>query len=1493
MTEGSSSGKSTDPAEEASIRSWPFPRSSAEKKAISNSVGELSRCDKGSQRNDLNKSLDAAMSARKSVLSLAKGFEDGKIEAPVEVSTPTRPSVATIVSSLDSKKNKSKNGPVTRSVLENSPWKDKGIGSVRSRSVTPGRLTHKVVSATPSPSRPNQLNSPSRLKSSFSASSVSSSVQASPGVVTPQRNMKQFDWSAPKTITMGHPSVSPLGNASTTRSFNDAPHCTSYSTPKKSPRFELTENKILPKITRKGKDSSGTSVGSGITNRILAFESSSRLDKSISDSTVSSYHSKEEDKDAVVISGGAANAEAHLAENSGKDFDQLSPGRAAKDPTAVSPDKHVDEPLFLESKVPEEAVPYQDPLLPKCGPSKDAGEEKKEEGDDTSQDDELHDLHDRDAQTYARVPSVALLPRAVLEFDLPTTPNRADNSMDISSLQASPIVAADESFVTLEDSWRPSALQCQTLLRKNEPVSAFEAPVLFAPPKSPLPETTDHMLSKASLRGSLFDECAYKMTSPTPQADATVDEFLAKDTPKTNNQSFVSDDSISSKSNSGARGPPSLPRTLSASKPSANPGRSQPDEVEKEHNREGSPFEDQSDVAKILAALERVIPSEKHSSHIGFEGPQEAVYVPGASGSLEKAFAPFVKQAGNFLSHADNTGDSTSGAKFEVTDASLSQSETTALNSTSDFDDDEDVFDGLETEVDFESKPTKVPTESSRSKSSRLSEKITDALPVVKSTSTKGCLKPVVGMGPSKSKTQKKNSYGSLRVLATGKSSEPSMDTQRQPSFPNDYSSSDDSSCSSDSYTVQTLETAHTVETKDNGIAKAFFDFLTYGDDESIYTMESESLVASAVSRRKSAKLKKPSKKTKKAESFEPELGAGPSFAVVAFLDLMKLMNCAVADEDLIRSTEARLSKESDITEEGAELDDKELDYHDPEVEALVYDAAFFENMWSDIVSKQPKSSTWGFGLWEPSDDNTSAAASATEDLSPEEQKLFDAVFPSSSASKTVRRKATQVLSVCRAKFPSLYQRLVSQLDRKAKHKPASGRVSSPMGSLPSVQEERGDDDEEEDGVTSSFASQGISFTQAFLSPLQDPVSVFLSAPSSTFVSECSDERGIEPVEGSSPLNDLEGKHTTTVDLPASFSAQSFVLNDYAGNYLEGAVEQRLVINYESHDAEKECKESESHTEVHDDDKNDGSTYILHYIEDASDDCVIAEASRDERSNVEIEHHIQDGLILEMSDVNEEERSDPESERIKNMSNEWETFTPPRHRAASAPKMRSPRLQADYSLEIPAKRTSSFPSPKYDSSNAYDAVPSPDRALSAPKLRVDELDGYRTPAKTQVRVRDISTLKLEESSKASSTVIDLEKSKSVSSVSEAMERKPEHWEAFSASYFDAAKEEELLATVKRNNTKRTNASKLKPSKFDHARPESRSKRQQRASAPLLADFDPKVSKMIAKASVSVSPTSVAAPTKGRRVADLYPPTRLDFEEFNKKKSKGTNLFQRL
>ena len=994
-----------------------------------------------------------------------------------------------------------------------------------------------------------------------------------------------------------------------------------------------------------------------------------------------------------------------------------------------------------------------------------------------------------------------------------------------------------------------------------------------------------------------------------------------------------------------------------------------------------SPYDNRTDVTRIIAALERVIPYE--NPHQNKNGSNNSIIQEGNDTDTSGGGDHTRSYSGTATDLEDTRF--TTDSSYLPTDA-FSSSCATNDRSTTLEDDDEDIFDGLEMEPDYDeesikrskavARRTKSPVPRAAFSAPSQTSSATDITSNrLLETALRSTLKAAHGIvhqneepsSKAQGKKHSKSGYTTFRAAPVKAGAPSKSDKAFKQIFADEDSSSDDSSYSSDTYTVQTLETPRPPVLKSNGLVKAFIDFLTFDGDESVNTMESESRVSPAVGLRGLSR-KKPVKTKPKysASSLDQESTAGPaSFASSALGDLIKLMDCSVGNDDLLRTTEQHLTEEFGISSSFDDIDEPTEQY-DPEVETLVYDAAFFDDLWNELASRQPSQQSWNLNLCGSIEDSDSVA-SGTENLSPEEQKFFNAVFPPTTASKTARRKAAQVLSVCKQRFPSLYQSLITQLDRKARRKTRVSsptlRVSTPVSVLPSVQEEGTDN--EADEVHSFLAHDwdaGFAFSQSMLSSFQETATSFqetatsfMSGPSSTFMSELSDfkDRKVPVADGAVPSKTAvttQSELVVAAQSEASVTAQpaptvtavsepiitaqvepvvsaqepsvekkvvqaeesfepvpiesdvdriptpekmdgnldketSLVANEFPGQYIDADVEERLVLNYASTD--KECKESDDFILSYDCEKEDESTYILHFIEGSSDDCFIAEVSRDESSDDDLlVRHVNNDPSLDLLDLGDDsEVHDSESPQ------KWETFTPPRrrstndsngrlspntyenpieltHRSASLPPLRlteqwehftPERKDLRFTVEAAADRPSP-PKQLLADSRARDGIgaievidieptPSPSRSVSAPKLRTEssELPG---------RAKQINPLTPKMERAQYETTNDIQSS----------------WEAFSAPYFESAKEQELVATVKRGNTK-------KPLKLDKGLSQ---RLERRAEAALLPEHQ--------HMKGALSPTSVAPPKiRKLRVADLYPPNRLDFEEFDKKKSKKSSF----
>ncbi|GKY91709.1 hypothetical protein MPSEU_000142700 [Mayamaea pseudoterrestris] len=1472
----------------SSIQSWPLAKISKGADASRDDGVDLSSGNFHIQQH-LNKSLESALSIKTKsslVLNMAAKMEVVK-RAPEPLNK-----VSELVASFDSKKSVSPNNNIktTRSVLENSPWKEHGIENSHNSSSSKKKkslsgsapMTTQKVNLAPVQQRLFQS-----AINTFSERNMTVTQRPSP--VTSHLDANQDVAFA----TTG----SPASLKQSSESLEVAVATSPLPTP--SPLQRATRSKIMDKISlfEQGRN---TSNDSSIVNRVLTFdkaegsESNGASMQSATQTDIISYVVRQE---KVVDGDRVAKKQ---AQTGSKDPPAKSPIKQEGEyPPALSPLK-VDEPaadkeettLTLDysatpSKLLAESELLASPSIAANGVIsrlvKDSVAATKMNLGALEKSFEpeapLETSQSPSRGTPRRVPLVTLFPRAGgAVFDLPTTPSRPDNSMDISSLQASPIGQADESFMTLEESWRAPALRTNVMQEcEGDGLRVYDK-------SSPLPQETQlptqpmvHFSEKCEMTPThAFQEPVITMT----------DEFAAKETPRTNNQSFTSHDSSSYKESfQSKRPPPAIPKRFSTANCLQRGAFVATDSSSRPRGEVASSNTYQAEVSSIVAALERVIPFNRNTKQ---------VCIHGSSGHTQ-------------------------------TDTDISGTVEYTRSSYDTYDDEEDIFEGLELEADKDeleqTNNLQATTGLEHSKTSALRPPHTHAqsqalrAPVTKSKRSFAQKKlrltvPTaaqnIGLSTKQKiqlqqqreqQTKEKLSSRGKKQLSIGHptfqvSSPVKSDNLFQHIAPDEYTSSDDSSYSSDTYTIHTLEIPQADVKEANGLVKSFFSFLSFGEDDS-GNKEAVSPSSPPVENLPTVSPEPAKKLEYSAATLETDTESGPSFASIAFKDLLKLMNCNVGSDELLRTTEKHLSGEfgtSTHLEQNEPLEDR-----DPEVETLIYDVAFFDSLWNEITSRQTTPPSWTVSLC-GSIDNVDSVAGGTEDLSPDEQKIFNAVFPSSKASPKARRKAAQVLSVCRQRFPSMYQSLVTQLEAKARRTKTNRKatptqpVPSPITVLPPVKEEVLDA-KNNDAAADYISNTGFAFSQTVLSSLQETAMTFMSAPTSTFTSDFSgeddrislefsafDEAIVDEVTSvQAPVQDeMEGSHVAKtscmeIDMDDGEFANEkrFSTNEIVSGYLESSNEERLVLNYSS--AEKECKE--------DDDivplsvlEEDDSTYILHYIEGSSKDCYVMESSRDAPT---------DDDLLSTYATNEGSFKLVDNELSVEPSGAWESFTPPRKQSASitAVELHTDALLSRSVSAPPGKPNESWEhfTTKNDiqyintgvsllatdkgtskETTTYTDSRTEARSASAPKHRADSINEVVWLHKTPIR-RGRATL---------STDNQPVTPKAENITFGKLEDTEPQWEAFSASFFETAKQQELVATVKRDNTKKQSAPKLKSSKFDESLSYSRSQLEH-PSVPLLDKHGRKECTGRSSKQTS-SPTSVGPPKNRRlRVADLY------------------------
>jgi hypothetical protein len=340
--------------------------------------------------------------------------------------------------------------------------------------------------------------------------------------------------------------------------------------------------------------------------------------------------------------------------------------------------------------------------------------------------------------------------------------------------------------------------------------------------------------------------------------------------------------------------------------------------------------------------------------------------------------------------------------------------------------------------------------------------------------------------------------------------------------------------------------------------------------------------------------------------------------------------------------------------------------------------------------------------------------------------------------------------------------------------------------------------------------------------------------------------------------------------------------------------------------------------------------YILHYIDESSQECFVAEISRDDGSHSgDLEHQADNSPTIDIADSGFDEsvlaRQLPGQARAYG----WVTFTPPRKRDSlsmadgefAAVKGMSAAWEEDLSpgvpshlpaLACPQSAHNKQETPSTSLCNKDLQPPSP--SLPPPKDCLEEagIVADSGALRTQGESGSAESESAEESNELDSFSIEHETEwlhftpprdqrnridSDSGNVKRILVSKPgenqSEWEVFSAPYFEAAKEQELVATVKRNNRKQGNASVPQPSKSENATSRSTGNRLQAPSPPPSPELLSK--QPVAGKASSISPTSVATSHKVRKlkVADLFPASRLDFEDLDSIGKKKVSVLSRL
>jgi hypothetical protein len=226
----------------------------------------------------------------------------------------------------------------------------------------------------------------------------------------------------------------------------------------------------------------------------------------------------------------------------------------------------------------------------------------------------------------------------------------------------------------------------------------------------------------------------------------------------------------------------------------------------------------------------------------------------------------------------------------------------------------------------------------------------------------------------------------------------------------------------------------------DNSLANAFFDFLgiEWKVDESFESSGGSELVKAAPNQSQSTISAEQIKRDLQPRTSNATISsqANPSIFSLALTDLMKVITCNDGTLET-KNPEITLRDEFGIPMvTDTRMVAEPIEHDDLGADKLVFDAAFFNDIWISIQKKTEEAtgtdtSSWSLpfcGAPVAETHMTPVVKTPTnKNSSSSEYHILNAILPT-GAGEEAKEKAAKVLGQCREQFPVLYQRLVTSL---------------------------------------------------------------------------------------------------------------------------------------------------------------------------------------------------------------------------------------------------------------------------------------------------------------------------------------------------------------------------------------------------------------------------------------------------------------------------------
>jgi len=273
------------------------------------------------------------------------------------------------------------------------------------------------------------------------------------------------------------------------------------------------------------------------------------------------------------------------------------------------------------------------------------------------------------------------------------------------------------------------------------------------------------------------------------------------------------------------------------------------------------------------------------------------------------------------------------------------------------------------------------------------------------------------------------------------------------------YVDEDDDSMLSNSY--------QSMDSREDGIVRAFFDFLQKGDDDSVLSADSDTVGPPSPDDR--MRYRKQGKKkqrildgddhtvdnTVSTEAVMNEQRQRKEATVSKWSVIHEILkSCAFdpfCDNKYYKDQEG---KKEQMQEQRAKLAKGE-GTGGKDLDILEFDATFFNEMWNEIKVRKENQACGALNLEICGSANDVAADVEEARRADTHSRLLATMFPPGGGSPQAKKKADLILTQCQQKFPVLYQRLIRRLDERGKRK--TGQKGSPHSE--EKKEEPNDDD--------------------------------------------------------------------------------------------------------------------------------------------------------------------------------------------------------------------------------------------------------------------------------------------------------------------------------------------------------------------------------------------------------------------------------------------------